>query len=185
FFSSLSGSSLRWSCPWRFRFQINPRIAESTTSAVIYVATTTHVPAYAGGEVYPANTSGVAIEISATPGDPNQLRCRLVARNGYSGVAGTYGTSSWVNLGPSTTSLVGKIAFVLENLGNGTVNLYASYFNGAAHFVSSGFGGHVSKTPIATLTTGVPTHGQAVAGGWGSIMALLTNDGVTTAASGW
>jgi hypothetical protein len=89
----------------------------------------------------------------------------------FAAEAGTFAASSWVNVGP-IGSLNRQYDAVIENLGNGTANLYCVGWS------SDIIPPLQTRVPIATLNTGVPATLRNVVVGSQALEAHLITNGV-------
>jgi hypothetical protein len=90
----------------------------------------------------------------------------------YAAEIGIFSASAWIDVGPSNGGLNRQYDVVIENLGNGTANLYCvSWFNSISPPLHS-------RVPIATLNTGVPSTARSVMVNSSGVEAHVITNGV-------
>lgn len=114
------------------------------------------------------STSGYTITLSNNAVQAGSYGLRFV----FEAEIGTLGVSDWYNVG-SSAGLSRQYDVIVENSGTGIANLYAQSWDGQGDSAVS----H-SRTPIATLTTGVPTNSRSLLVNSSAVEMHVITDGI-------
>jgi hypothetical protein len=169
-YSLTNGSPVISGLSAAFVTQINTEIAAGRTVYVMSGTIPNLAPdskAFADGAVV-ISATGTTATLDRNALVTSSVPLRFV----YAAEIGTFSASAWVNVGPSNGGLNRQYDAVIENLGNGTANLYCvSWYQSISPPLHS-------RVPIATLNTGVPSTTRNVTTNASGVEAHVITNGV-------